>query len=336
VFVAVPADDARDSVRQLLSLLAIGLPGVVAVLGTVTWLLVGRALRPVELLRQQAAAISGTDLHRRVDVPSADDELASLARTLNDLLERAEAAFRQQRAFVGDAAHELRSPIAALLTQLDVDARTDSPEARADLLAALRGQVTRLARLVEALLTLARIDAGAPRATPVDLDDVVVREVSEFLVRQPATSLRCDVAAARVLGESVLLGQAVRNLLDNAARHARRHVHISLVVESEHAVLAVADDGAGIAPLDRERVFERFTRLQDGRDRDSGGAGLGLAIVRDVVVAHGGAVVCQPRGPGARFVVRLPLDRSASPSATGTTGSTGGGNQCGVGGERQA
>ncbi|MDQ1630064.1 MAG: hypothetical protein QOC80_36 [Frankiaceae bacterium] len=330
VVAAVPSDDVADSIHQLAILLALGLPAVLAVLVGMTWTLVGRALHPVEILRRQAAAISGHDLDRRVDIPRSSVELERLARTLNELLERADRALERQRAFVGDAAHELRTPLAALLTRLDVQERQDrtAVQAAADADADLRPQVLRMSRLVDDLLTLARVDARPPRLVPVDFDDVVLAELAA--ARELAAgaagriTLSAAVAAARVCGDAAMLGRVVRNLLDNAIRHAQGTVRVSLDVQVGNtdpstgprriAVLGIADDGPGIAPADTDRIFERFTRLQEGRDRDTGGAGLGLAIVRDVVEAHGGRVTAEPCCVGARFVVRLPLDSSAAAS----------------------
>jgi signal transduction histidine kinase len=300
VYAAVPADDAADSVATLAGALAIGLPAVIAILVAITWRLVGRALRPVELLRRQAAEISATGLHRRLDVPAGGDELSRLADTLNDLLARLEASVRRQREFVADAAHELRSPLASLRAQLEV--ASAEPGQIAD--------TVRMSHLVDDLLRLARLDARPglqPR--PVDLDDVVLNEAR--LARQNGAVAvdTAGVSGGQVLGDADALLRVVRNLLDNATRHAGRLVTVTLRTDGPHVVLTVADDGPGVPAADRERIFGRFTRLDGSRDRDQGGAGLGLAIVREVVAAHGGSVGVgdNPDGePGARFDVRLP------------------------------
>ncbi|MCZ2820905.1 HAMP domain-containing sensor histidine kinase [Modestobacter sp. VKM Ac-2977] len=306
VQVALPLDDAEESVEELTSALAVGAPAVVVVLAVLTWLLAGRALRPVEALRRQAADIPGDALDRRLAVPDSGDELARLAVTFNALLGRAEGATRRQREFVADAAHEIRSPLASLRTQLEVAALHDDPSWR-DQLPALTEDAQRLSRLVDDLLRLARIDARVPIAREeVDLDDIVLETAGR--VRRH-TALHVDtsaVSAARVTGDRDAFARVVQNLLDNALRHARTTVAVGLSA-TDRAVLTVTDDGPGIPPDQRERVFDRFTRLDDARSRDAGGTGLGLAIVRDVVRQHGGEVGVEDADPGARFVIRLPL-----------------------------
>lgn len=314
VYVALPTAEVQRTVAQLTAALTVGLPLTVLVLGGIGWLVLGRALRPVEALRRQAAEITATGLHRRLEVPLARDELARLAETLNDMLARLEQSTARQRQFVADAAHELRSPIAALLAQLEVAAqhpgRTDWSAAVPELLT----DTTRVSRLVDDLLRLARLDAR-PRLgrKPVDLDDLVFAEVRRVRNR---TALRIDetaVSAARVDGDPDALARVVQNLLDNAIKHAQGQVRISLSTTAGTARLVVADDGPGIPESDRHRIFERFTRLDDARSRDAGGFGLGLAIVRDVVRIQGGEVRVDDNDPGARFTVTLP----ASPRARG-------------------
>lgn len=306
VQVGLPLDDAEESVEELASALAVGVPTVVVVLAVLTWLLAGRALRPVEALRRQAADIPGHALDRRLAVPAGGDELARLASTFNALLGRAEAATRRQREFVADAAHEIRSPLASLRAQLEVAALHDDPSWR-DRLPALTQDVQRLSRLVDDLLRLARIDARVPLARDeVDLDDVVLETVAR--IRDHIT-LHVDTSAvsgARIVGDRDALTRVVQNLLDNALRHARTTVAVALTT-TDRADLTVTDDGPGIPADQRERVFDRFTRLDDARSRDAGGTGLGLAIVRDVVLQHGGDVRIEDADPGARFVIRLPL-----------------------------
>jgi signal transduction histidine kinase len=302
VYLGLPLDQTQRNATQLAIGLAAGVPALAAVLGAITWLLVGRALRPVEVLRRQAAQITVTDLHLRVDVPQARDELARLAATLNELLGGLDKAMSQQRQFIADAAHELRSPITSLLAQLEV-AELAGGATQADLSA----EVWRLSGLVDDLLTLASLDAApSARRTPVDLDDLVLEELQRPRPRPGLTVDMSAVSAAGVRGDRPMLTRMVRNLLDNAYRYARSHVVVALSTEGSEAKLVIADDGPGI-PADRyDDVFERFTRLDDARDRDAGGRGLGLAIVRDVVRAHYGSIAIEDHKPGARFVVRLP------------------------------
>jgi len=307
VYVALPTAEAQRTAAELTGALTVGLPLAVLLLGGIGWLVVGSALQPVEALRRQAAEITATGLHRRLEVPAAHDELGRLAETLNDMLARLEQSTARQRQFVADAAHELRSPIAALLAQLEVAAqhpgRTDWSAAVPELLT----DTTRVSRLVDDLLRLARLDAR-PRLgrKPVDLDELVFAEVRRVRNR---TALRIDetaVSAARVDGDPDALARVVQNLLDNALKHAQSQVRISLSTTGGTAKLVVADDGPGIPEADRQRIFERFTRLDDARSRDAGGFGLGLAIVRDVVRIQGGEVQVDDDIPGARFTVKLP------------------------------
>jgi signal transduction histidine kinase len=253
-------------------------------------------LRPVEVLRREAAAIPAMDLSRRLAVPSAR-ELAALAATLNDLLRRAHEAAEQQRRFIADAAHELRNPVAALLSSLEVHERvTGDPEA-----AGLARQAERLSELVNDLLALARLDSGsAGLPPPVDLGQLVREEAAS----RPSISV--NIVPAVVRADAGLLRRAVANLLDNAVRHARHDVDVCIEIDGPDVVLSVTDDGPGVPDSERERIFDRFTRLDDARSRDAGGVGLGLAIARETVVAAGGSVRVEDARPGARFVVRLP------------------------------
>ncbi|WP_431521569.1 ATP-binding protein [Actinomadura madurae] len=286
-----------------------GLPPLLAVVAGVTWLVTRRALRPVEAVRAELAAITSSgDLARRVPVPDARDEIAGLAVTTNETLAALEESVARQRGFVADASHELRSPIASLRTQLEVAA------AHPGLLDVdgLVEDVVRLQHLAADLLLLARIDAGdRPPARPVLLGglvrDELERRTGDRIPVEP--SIEGD---PRVMGVPGRLSRVVGNLLDNAERYAGTAVRLSLREEAGAAVLRVADDGPGVPPGDRERIFERFVRLDDARSRDDGGAGLGLAIARDLVLAHGGAItVGDAPGGGALFEVRLPVTSGA-------------------------
>jgi signal transduction histidine kinase len=323
VYVGSPTTALEDSGSELGATLIFGVPTMVALLALVGWLLVGRALRPVDVIRRQAAAIPGTDLQQRLDVPASDDELGRLAQTFNDLLERIAIAADRQRRFVADAAHELRTPLATLRARLEIDLR-HPPEGEgnakiADTRQLSLQQVTRLAALVDDLLQLARLDAD-PRLhrRPIDLDDLVwetVREAREGGAPHLDTT---GISPVRVLGDPVALHRVIRNLIRNAVRYADQTVTVRLFRDSPPAgirasasaggiaMLIISDDGPGIPPADRERVFERFVRLDEGRARDAGGTGLGLAIVADIVTAHGGRVRIDDNHPGAKVWVELP------------------------------
>ena len=304
IYVAASLDPVVESVANLTGLLRIGIPLVVAMVAVGAWWLVGRALAPVEGIRAEVARIGGRDLSRRVPAPSADDEVGRLARTMNGMLDRLESAQRREDQFVADAAHELRSPLASIRAQVEV-AKLDRKEDETEILA----EIDRMQRLVDDLLALSE-SGRAERAFVkqlIDLDDLVLREVRRLRTRGHLTVDASNVSAAAVRGDPDGLTRAVRNLLENAARHARTHIAVELREEADSVHFAVADDGDGIPPGDQERVFERFTRLDAGRARDAGGAGLGLAITRAIVEAHRGTVrVDGSYTAGARFVLRLP------------------------------
>ena len=308
VLVRGDLEDVDESVGALLTALAVGVPLATAVLAGILWWAVGRALRPVEEIRRRVDAISGARLDRRVPEPAEPIEMARLARTMNAMLQRLQASAEEQRRFVADASHELRSPLARMRAELEVDvAHPESADPGATAASAL-AETVGLQRLVDDLLLLARGDAGAltPESVLLDLDDVVAGCVRR--AAPGATVDATDVRPVQVRGDRAQLERLVDNLLDNAVRHARSRVTVALGERSGGtAVLVVTDDGPGIAPEDRERVFERFTRLDEARSAGVGGAGLGLSIARDVAERHGGSLVAEPAAAGARFVLTLPV-----------------------------
>lgn len=305
-------DPVEESSATVARILLPGIPLLIAVLAVTTWGVVGRALRFVESIRAQVAEISGSELHRRVPDPPGNDEIARLAQTMNAMLARLEADRQRQSRFVSDASHELRSPLTTIRNQAEVALAHPEGTRLEELAEGVLAEDLRLEKLADDLLVLAAGDEhrGPSKHRPVDLDDLVLEEARRL---REGTSLHVDttgVSGGRTLGDASQLRRVVRNLADNAARHAAAAVTFSLCQEGDLVVLVVDDDGPGIAPADREFVFERFTRLDDARDRDRGGAGLGLAIVRECVGAHGGtiSVLDAPLG-GARFEVRLPAGR---------------------------
>lgn len=301
VYAGAPlATGTVDSVRDAMLL---GLPLLSAVVAAVTWLVTRRALRPVEAIRREMAAITAsTDLSRRVPVPRSRDEVARLARTTNETLAALEGAVARQRAFVADASHELRSPIASLRTQLEVGA---AHPGLLDVDGAVE-DVVRLQRLAADLLLLARLDAGErPSGARVALAELVREELAQRV--EDRVAVRCELGAVEVAGSRGQLARVLGNLVDNAQRHARSEVRVAVREEGGWGVVEVEDDGSGVPEEERERIFERFVRLDDARSRDDGGAGLGLAIARDVVLRHGGRLdVRTAPGGGALFAVRLP------------------------------
>ncbi|MDR8411959.1 HAMP domain-containing histidine kinase [Nonomuraea sp. 3-1Str] len=301
VLAARPVGEIQTSVGTAGRVLLVGTPLLVVVLALASWMIIGRTLRPIAALRRGAADITHTARSRRLPVPESRDEVHFLAVTLNGMLARLEEAEQRQRALVSDAAHELRSPLASIRLQLEValghPEGQDWPETAEGVLE----DAMRLSRLAEDLLALARLDerGGVPaRREPVDLDEVVRQIVDRY---GEARLVVCDPVVVR--GDALDLSRVLTNLVDNAVRHTASKVEVAL---TRDGVLTVTDDGPGIPEADRERVFNRFTRLDSGRSRDEGGAGLGLAIVRETVRAHGGTVHLEDAGPGLRAVVRLP------------------------------
>ncbi|GAA2931835.1 HAMP domain-containing sensor histidine kinase [Streptomyces enissocaesilis] len=303
VYAGAPLAPEQDAVGTVREAMLIGLPALLVVVAGVTWLVTRRSLRPVEGIRREMAAITASeDLSRRVPEPDTHDEVARLAVTTNETLAALEASVERQRRFVADASHELRSPIASLRTQLEVGAA--HPELL-DVEGAVRDTV-RLQGLAADLLLLARLDAGErPGPGRVDMGALVREEVSQRADRVPVTVV--GGGAFEVAGSRGQLARVLGNLLDNAQRHARSSVEVSVRGDRGAVVVGVADDGAGVPAAERERIFERFVRLDDARTRDDGGAGLGLAIARDVATRHGGALtVNEGERGGALFTLRLP------------------------------
>ena len=314
VVVGSPAGDIDDAVRVVRTALIIGFVLLLAVLAAVVWLFVGATLRPVEALRAGAEKITGANSTDTLPLPDSADEIRRLAETLNDMLARLEVSRKRQRAFVADAAHELRSPLTSLRTQLEVAAATgDEPDA-ADLVA----EVDRLSGLVEDLLLLAKVDDGSPPPKErLDLGELAVTVAKRYAAARVPVVVQVSLAPA-VSANGGAMTRVLANLLDNAVRYAATRVTVTVGPGSAGpgtaggTLVAIADDGPGIPAADRERVFERFARLQDARDRDSGGSGLGLSIVLELITQQGGSVTIGDTrtgsggDPGLTVQVRLP------------------------------
>lgn len=272
VYVGLPLAEVTRSTHALSRALTVGVPGLLIALALLTWLFAGVALRPT-----------------------------------TELLDRLDTSLRRQRQFVADAAHELRSPVAAIRSQLEV---ADTIE-NEGILSPLTREGVRLSHLIDDLLALARIDAAPQhRHEPVDLDHLVYDEAVLLRERTDLTVDIRGITACQILGDASLLSRAVRNLVDNAARHAASRITITVGSSTEMSELTVADDGPGIPETERTRVLERFTRLDDARARDTGGVGLGLALVNDVVRLHGGRIDITDNAPGARVTITLPVHRA--------------------------
>ncbi|NUT09664.1 MAG: HAMP domain-containing histidine kinase [Nonomuraea sp.] len=309
VYGASSLSDVNRALSWLNAMVFLGTPMVLVIVAGITWWVVASALRPVERIRAELAEITGRDLSRRVPVPDTGDEITDLAATTNRTLDRLERSAETQRRFVADASHELRSPIAALRTQLEVanayPEETDWQATGARALAAAE----RLTGIIDELLLLARLDAGAiPDCRVVD----VCRLAEEQLRRREGGKIPIVLDAcehAPVLGSPVQLDRLLTNLLDNATRHAASRIDLKVRVEGDQVAITVSDDGDGIPPEDRERVFERFTRLEAARRKEKGGSGLGLPLSREIAVSHHGTLKVADHGPGACFIARLPLHR---------------------------
>jgi len=314
VLVAASLEDAATARQAFVPLLGIGLPLVLGIVGLVTWLLTGRSLRPVDAMRTEAQRISALALDHRLPVPGTRDELQRLAITLNDMLERLEQSATRQRQFVGDASHEMKSPITTLRTMVDVAERDPAVLDVAEFMSDLDEEVARMERLVLDLLTLARADEGAHTADPAAFDLSVTAAAVATAASNPGGIVidTGGLVPVHALGRRTHLEQAIRNVVDNAIRHATATVWLETWPAGANGVVAVSDDGPGIGEADTERIFERFVRLDESRTRETGGTGLGLAVARAAVRAMGGELRLGPTlHGGATFEISLPLTTDA-------------------------
>ena len=314
VLVAESLDTVDDAVYAVIVALLLGLPLLTLATGCAAFLFVGRTLRPVEAMRRQAASITSRNLHERLPVPAADDEIAALASTMNTMLDRIEASSAAQRRFVGDASHELRSPLATVQANADLLESAALPTAAARSVARIRTESARMARLVEDLLLLARVDNDELRLRrqDVDLDDLAYLERERLAEMKPDLAVREAVEPVRVTGDADALLRVVRNLVDNSARHAAHCLTIGVATRNGWAEIVIGNDGPPIPEADRSRIFDRFVRLDDSRSRSGGGTGLGLSIARDIVQAHGGTLTADALEAGAAMRIRLPLPSTES------------------------
>ena len=314
--VLVGADGAgvESTVATVAVLLVIAMPVVVAGAAAATFVLVRRSLRSVEAIRLRVADISAHDLSERVPVPAHRDEVSALAVTMNDMLARVQSGHAAQRRFVGDASHELRSPLSTIISALEVGL-THPDLLKPELVSeTVLPEAQRMQTLIDDLLLLARADEhGVPlRTRDVDLDDLAAGEARR-LERATAHTVQVDLAPARLTGDPDALARVLRNLLENAVRHAHSRIEVAVGTDDGMVSLRVADDGPGIPADERERVFDRFVRLDSDRSRTGGGSGLGLAIVAEIVAAHGGSVRAGERaGRGAVITVHIPAQDESS------------------------
>lgn len=307
-----------DSTVALVAVLCCVLfPLIVIGMAVLTYHFVGRALRPVDDVRRQVEEISGGNTHQRIPVPTTGDEIATLTRTMNAMLDRIDAARSQQIRFVNDASHELNSPLTTLVGLLDLARETRHGIDAETVRGVMMPEALRLQVMVADLLFLARADErGIPlQLNDVDLDEMVSAEVTRL---EALGRLHIDarIVAVRVRGDAATLARALRNIADNAARHAVGTLTfgIDLSPSGTGVTVTVADDGPGIPDADKDRILERFVRLDESRERASGGSGLGLSIVCEIVRAHGGTVtVADAPGGGAIVGFTLPIDTADQP-----------------------
>lgn len=309
--IAARFDAITQSLTTLARSLAIAIPLLGLLIGIISWIVIGRTLRPVETIRREVETIATADLDRRVPVGRRSSELGRLATTMNGMLARIERGHRRQQQFVADASHELRSPLTRMRGHLEVDQRTDADNAQLiDTHAKILDDLTRLEALVDDLLVLARHDENTPlaRTEPVDLDDIVLADIS---ARRPASRVAFDtthVSGAQVSGDPTQLARAIRNVLDNAERHAATNVEIHVSEPTPTtARVVIHDDGDGIPADMHQTVFERFSQADSARSPARSGTGLGLAITRAIIERHNGTIEFDPHTTsGTRLILTLP------------------------------
>jgi signal transduction histidine kinase len=307
VLVAAPLEVQTDTLRTVGLLLLAAAPLLVALVAVAVWFLVGQSLKTVERIRRQVSEIDGRRLSERVEVPPSGDEIAALASTMNEMLDKLEHSNNSHRAFFSDASHELRSPLSTLVTTAEVASLDRSGKTWLDMQQTVISESSRMQSLVEDLLTLAKVDAHQLQlhVQDVDLEDVLDSEINR-LRTVSSLEITSTLQPVRVRGDERRLAQVFRNLLDNAARHATSRIVVGMGRRAGEVVVSIDNDGEIIGAEDRHRVFERFARLDASRSTDGGGSGLGLAISREIMGAHGGTVVAADSDGWCRFQVSLP------------------------------
>ncbi|MGH1488853.1 MAG: ATP-binding protein [Acidimicrobiales bacterium] len=302
-----PFEVLSRSIDRLAWALVFIVPLVVLLGGLALWFAVGSALQPVQRITDEARRIAPSNSGDRLPVPDSSDEIADLTMTLNDMLDRLDAGLIRQRQFVSDASHELRSPLTTVKGAAELVAGNPNLSEEIEPTVETLGRgVARLETVLDDLTELA-VAGVAVAKTDVDLADVINSEVEAVVVSTDVVIDTSGVPVAAVAAHEIRLGRAVRNLLENAVRHAESDVRVAATIEDNTVRVTVDDDGPGIPEADRGRVFERFVRLDDARTRSGGGSGLGLALVSAIASEHGGTVTCgvSPLG-GARFELSFP------------------------------
>jgi heavy metal sensor kinase len=321
--VGTSADPVERLAGHLLWTLALGVPLVIAVAAAGGYLLVRRALAPVEEIAGKAESITQHSLSERLPVPSAGDELAALSLALNRMITRLDDAFGNSKRFVADASHELRTPLTVIQGELEnLSADPHLPADLRDRVGSTLEEVERLGKIVQKLFALSRLDAGEAQSewVRVDLAGLASSTADQMLLLAEDRNIKVSREAdgeVPVMGDRARLKQVLVNLIDNAVKYTPPggSVRLKSYRDGSRAVVEVADTGVGIPAEALPHVFERFFRVDRDRSAD-GGAGLGLSIVRSICAAHGGRVEAESApGAGSRFRVTLPLAPAASAPA---------------------
>jgi len=307
VYVGSSLEPVLDATQSLISALLLVMPLLVLFVGLVTWLVISLAMRPVDEITKQVDEITSKDLHRRVPEPRSSDEISDLAKTMNKMLERLEDSDRRQRSFIGDVSHELRSPLTGLRAQLEVHQAHPNTADWREVTGEVLEEVTRMEQLIGDMLLLATVDSGQMQIVyeTVDLDQIVAQEINKLRKHSKIIFELSSSSRSQIRGSALHLARLVRNLLENAERFASANVTVRLSHEENIVRLEVGDDGPGVPADARESIFGRFTRLDESRSRPSGGAGLGLTIVREIALLHHATVRVEDNAPGARFIVEF-------------------------------
>jgi len=310
IFGFVYGKPIAHSEAALLSSVIVSFPLLLLLSGGLIWLGIGYVLAPVEAIRRRVDVIAARDLSERVPETGGDDEIARMAKTVNEMLDRLESSSKFQQEFVSNASHELRSPLTTLLATVE--------RARSDLANANWSEVTdtivregrRLDGLIDDLFWLARNDENQVETivVDVDLDDLLFEEAQRIRSSGELVVDTSTVTPTRVSGDPALLKRMIRNVVDNAARYAQSELRFDSHYDGSFAVVTVADDGVGIDVESSSRFFDRFVRADSARSRRSGGTGLGLAIVTDIVLRHGGSARFVEVPAGSKVELRVLRD----------------------------
>ncbi len=291
--------------------------GVIAIGISIGWLLTGRAIKPVHLINKTAKKIADGQRSQRIDVSTTDCELSQLAQVLNETFDKLDHSFDQQVKFTADASHELRTPVAAMLTQIQLALSRDrSVDEYKEHLQACQNQAIHMRNLLNSLLDLARSDSGEIefRFTSYDLSELIMEcyDWLETLAAEKNVQFETKLTPVTADIDGLRIGQVITNVVSNAIRHSPEggRIDISLTVEDQFAVITVSDHGPGIPDEAIDHIFERFYRASKSRTSSQGSVGLGLAIAKTIVDKHRGAIYAENRSAGATFIIKLPLAKS--------------------------